>query len=325
MAKRSPKKKPIPKKPKAKKERKKRKGQSKPKKTPSKKKKKRKPNLYMRIRSICWRKHKKDFEGKAYKDKDGKFLTIVREVYNDCKSFGADCKKRIILDKYADIESDERRPKPVLASDLTNPKKPKEYYQIKDVEFAVMAPYLWVVSPMIIFPPSEFKITDYVKADGDTDAGYRKYFKEWVDWCNMVHRERSPDFGSEEIEIFFYFTEPEWNKEKKRWETEIMICTSTGEIDSFGFKSEGKGAEHEPQEFEEPKEKPKEKEKKKEEEDKEKKKEDAIDRKLDRLLKIKKDKMEEIKMWKEIGEKEELKEAIKELKAIKKQIKDLTT
>ena len=97
---------------------------------------------------------------------------------------------------------------------------------------------------MIIPPPSEFRVTSYYSTDGDTTKGYNKYFKEWVDWCNMIYRGQfGAGFDSEEVEIHFIFTKPKYNEEKKRWETEILIVTPSGEIDSFGFEPKGRGEE----------------------------------------------------------------------------------
>lgn len=114
----------------------------------------------------------------------------------------------------------------------------------------------------------------YSKWRGTIDRGYRRYFKEFVDWANRVTRERSASsiVDSEEIEIFIQFTKPEYDEQKERWFTEIFICTATGQRFSFGFEPKGLSFDHDTdEEFIEAKEKEVEKEV-----DKEKKEEPEI-------------------------------------------------
>ena len=108
---------------------------------------------------------------------------------------------------------------------------------------ALVSPYLWVVSPMIIAEPAEFMIGDYVKSEYNPvseryqltkRSGYLVEFKDWIDWCNAQFRGLSYD----DIP-YFIFSKPEWNKKTFRWETELFITDKTGKVDSFGYVPEG--------------------------------------------------------------------------------------
>jgi hypothetical protein len=195
-------------------------------------------NNFTYIRSIIWRNHKSDF--KSYFDDE--LFSIVKEIFNDCKAAGTSCTEEIILYKYKELISNRKRPKPFILSYFL---EPRYYYEIKDVPFQALAPYLYVVSTMIIPFPHEFIITDYFKkiqSDKGSQIeiiGYNKYFSQWVNWCNAAMRnEHGNEYGSEELEICFKMTDAEYNEDKKRWETNIYICTPSGKIESFGYKPE---------------------------------------------------------------------------------------
>lgn len=197
-------------------------------------------NNFNSIRALLWRNHKADFKG--YFDPD--FIRIVQEIYNDCKALGVTCTDDVILEKYGELQTDDKRPQPIIDAELL---EPQIYFQIKDVQFAEFEPYLWIVSPMIIAPPSEFRVTSYYTKTGDTTKGYNRYFREWVDWCNHATREQfGSEGGTDEIEIYFRFMPVEYNAALKRWQTEIVICTPSGQVFDFGFKPTGGGFdEHE--------------------------------------------------------------------------------
>jgi len=277
--------------------------------------------LYIRVKSLIWKVHKGEYASGEYRQKGSKFLQNVRKVYNECKQVGADCTNGEILDKYQQIVSGEKRPEPFISADLYEDTHP--YWELKDVEFAVFAPYLWIVSPMLIAPPSEFEISEYASPDGDTTEGYNRYFKEWVDWCNMVYRDQhGMDFGSEVVEIHFVFTKPTWNEQKKRWETEILSVTPQGVIEDFGYVPKGAGEAHNPDEHKEhtPKKGEQPATTQPETPVPTAKSEAVKTAKLDRLLKTKKSIMDEVKLYADIGEEKEKKSAIERLKKINKQI-----
>jgi hypothetical protein len=197
-------------------------------------------NNFNYIRSLLWREFRTDFPSYF----DPSFIRLVREIFNDCKAAGVNCTEEIIKSKYEQLRSDDKRPKPYI---LPYFQQPKVYYEIKDVPFPTLAPYLYVVSPMILSYPHEFRITEYFKKKIDSRGveeleikGYDKFFGKWVNWCNSSMRnEHGNVYDSDELEIFFKMSDAEYNEDKKRWETYIYTCTSMGAIFDFGYKPEG--------------------------------------------------------------------------------------
>lgn len=197
-------------------------------------------NNFNYIRSLVWREYGLDYVSYF----DPKFINIVKAVYNECKSAGQECTDKQILLFYDDILENPKRDFPYIDDDLYTNSIP--YYQLLDVEFAQFPAYLWIFSPMIMPPPSEFIITSYVNnKDGSGDKGYRKYFKEFVDWANEAMRNQyGSEINSDDIDIFIKFTMPEYIESKQRWETEIFICNADGERESFGFTPKGRMEGH---------------------------------------------------------------------------------
>lgn len=259
-------------------------------------------NNFNHIRSLLWKEHKADFKGYF----DPEFIRKVNSVYNDCKADGVDCTDQIILKHYSAVREDDRRPFPEIPQDLYE--NEHIYYEITNVNFKEFPSYLWIVSPSIISPPSEFiapnyyynytrlvievnantqKFIDevlnnkggfrnlsengekeflelaktkekwtrlkkekfielYAKWQGEFDRGYYKYFSEWVNWCNDSTREGfGGDYDSEDVEIFYKFTKPEYDEVKKRWFTILFSCTASGEEFTFGYVPQGKSFDHE--------------------------------------------------------------------------------
>src|ERR1035437_2805721 len=201
-------------------------------------------NNFNSIRSLIWQAYGLDYT--SYFDPE--FIRVVRAVYNECKSFGQECTEQDIWRIYDDVTEDPKRPFPYIAEDLYE--AARQYYEILNVEFTVFPAYLWIKSPMIIPPPSEFITTNYYSKDGSTDKGYRKYFKEFVDWANQAEKIKRRSIGSDgsvssdDIDIYIKFTKPEYNEAERRWETEIFICTEEGIKFSFGFTPQGKQYDH---------------------------------------------------------------------------------
>lgn len=206
-------------------------------------------NNFNYIRALIWREYGLDYVSYF----DPKFINIVRAVYNECKAAGQECTDSQILIFYDEISENPNRDYPYIDEDLyTNP---TPYYQILDVKFDLFPAYLWVISEMIMPPPSEFIVTSYVNnKEGSADKGYRKYFKEFVDWCNEAMRNQyGSEVNSDDIDIYIKFTKPEYKEEKQKWETEIIICNSDGEPESFGFEPKGRMSGHDVEdEFEKP-------------------------------------------------------------------------
>jgi hypothetical protein len=199
-------------------------------------------NNFNGIRSLLWKNHKEDF--KSYFDPE--FIRKVNSVYNDCKAFGSDCTEEIILLRYRDIRENEKRPEPFIDPALF---EPQLYFYIKDIEFTTFAPYLWIVSPMIIPSPSEFLVVNYFDKLGDSSKGYYKYFSEWVDWCNdAMANQHGSSFGSGDIEMCFRFLPPKYDDILRRWDTEVVICTPSGQIFDFGYTPVGSIKEHDTEE-----------------------------------------------------------------------------
>ncbi len=195
-------------------------------------------NNFNYIRSLIWKTYKQDF--KNYSDPE--FIRKVNSIYYDCKALGVDCSDEIIFEKYNLIKADEKRPLPFIEPELFNP---QVYYLIKDVAFNIFAPYLWIVSPMIIPKPSEFLAVNYFDKNGDSFKGYSSTFREWVDWCNTTLRNQyGSTYGSEVVEMYFRFIPPVYNEILRRWESEIVICTPSGQVYDFGYKPIGKKFEH---------------------------------------------------------------------------------
>lgn len=194
-------------------------------------------NNFNFIRSLLWSRHREDF--KSYFD--ASFIQAVRELYNDCKQAGIDCTEEVVLRKYEQLKKDNKRPQPFILPSFLSP---KSYWEIKDYPFPTTEPYLYVVSTMILPYPHEFRITEYFRKvtneKGITTLdifGYNKFFADWVNWCNAAMRgEHGLEYGSDEVEIYFKFTEPAYNEIKQRWETNIYTCTPSGMIYDFGYK-----------------------------------------------------------------------------------------
>ena len=210
-------------------------------------------NNFNYIRSLIWREYGLDYVSYF----DPKFIAIVRATYNECKAAGQECTDREILIFYDDILQNPNRDYPYIDEDLYT--SPFPYFQLLDVKFDVFPAYLWIFSPMIMPPPSEFIITSYVNnKEGSADKGYRKYFKEFVDWANEAMRNTyGSEVDSEDVDIFIKFSKPEFIESKQRWETEIIICDADGNPESFGFEPKGRMSGHDVEsEFEKPIEKP---------------------------------------------------------------------
>lgn len=283
--------------------------------------------LYIRVKSLLWREYKKDYKGLDYVDKNSHFLRVVHKVYEECKTSGADCPDNVLTTKYQQIVGHLKRPEPFIDPELYGSTDDNEYWNIFNVEFELFEPYLWVKSPMILSPPSEFLISDYLKMvragkDGKTYKiskidGYEKEFKQWVDWCNVAFQ----DVDSDGNIPYFIFSKPEWNEDLKRWETEIYICDREGKPNSFGYIPQGGSPVKDlPKTLIKKPTVSKPKEEKPEEEKPEvskpkvsKKGQEYID-KISLLILKKESQQKDVVFWKGIGDDKELDTAIKRLK-----------
>ncbi len=199
-------------------------------------------NNFNRIRSLIWKEYGLDF--KSYYDAE--FLKIVKDVYRECKSRDSECSDIQILLIYDEVQENPQRVFPKIKEDLYGENGQMPYYDLAYEDFAKYPSYLWIKSPMILPPPSEFVVASYYDGSGNMDKGYRKYFKEFIDWCNYATKEAvgGGHIDSSDIEIFVKFTKPEYIESLQRWETEIFICNSQGDRFSFGFEPKGRMKDH---------------------------------------------------------------------------------
>lgn len=199
-------------------------------------------NNFNRIRSLIWREYGLDY--KSYYDPE--FLKIIKAVYLECKSRDSECSETEIILIYEDIQENPQRDFPKISEDLYGENGQMPYYDLAYEEFTQYPSYLWIVSPMILPSPSEFVVASYYDREGNMDKGYRKYFKEFIDWCNYATKEAvgTSNIDSSDIEIFVKFTKPEYNQALQRWQTEIFICNSQGIRFSFGFEPKGRMFDH---------------------------------------------------------------------------------
>jgi len=312
---------------------------------------------YSQIKSTIWKNNKDKYP--EYFNSD--LSKIASLVYQECKTVGTNCDDIRILEIHNEIfERGGNRPAPPEIIDFNF--DPRQYYEIKDVvEFLTSHAFVWFYSPLIIAAPNNrFRSIDYVQyfeVNGqrtfDVERGYRKYWKEWVDWCNRHYRSQSPSslVRSEDVNVYFKFLQPVPTTDGNGWVVEITPCRANGDIDDFGFVPQGLHSEHSADEFIEPTiapepepttisqideepittETPSDRERevriKKIEADIRKLNEEidsAIKKdKLDRLLKMKEDARSDIKLWKEIDDAEELTKAKDRFKQITKEIDEL--
>lgn len=199
-------------------------------------------NNFNRVRSLIWKEFGLDFKGYS----DPEFIKIIQDVYRECKSRDSECSEIEILLIYDEVKENPKRAFPQIEKDLYGENGQMPYYDLAYQEFVQYPSYLWIKSPMILPPPSEFVVASYYDGDGNMDKGYRKYFKEFIDWCNNATRESvgGGNIDSGDIQIFVKFSKPEYNQNLQRWETEIFICDSQGNRFSFGFEPKGRMSAH---------------------------------------------------------------------------------
>ncbi len=193
--------------------------------------KQKKRNTFSYVKGLIWRNHKADFVN----FKDPELTLAAKTIYEICKGKGADCDDAFLLNEYDLLKQLKNYPEDaVKVMQERGLFDPQDYYNIAEVPFKLLievAPELYITSPMICPPPAGFVVADYYPEVG-TDS-YYIWFKPWVDWCNEYLMQRYGEGRSGEI--YFKFLLPIFNKEQKRWETEIVICDGEGDVDSFGY------------------------------------------------------------------------------------------
>lgn len=191
--------------------------------------------LYIRIKSLLWKNYKQNYKSYDYREFVGDgFLSSLHNVFEECKTSGADCPEDVILTKYQQIVDKVKRPEPFILPRYLE--DPKPYFDVVDIELSTFDPYLWINVPMISANPSGFFVSDYLSSNGRNKYElYVDVFKDWVDWCNQTFY----NVPSEDYHVYFLFTPPVWNNIENRWETEIKTVTASGRVDDFGYTPAG--------------------------------------------------------------------------------------
>ena len=310
---------------------------------------------YNRVRKLLWDNFKDDFTSyrefiSNIKDENGqpiKGTSIVSRVYNECK--GVRCLDRDILliyEQLARIDSVA----PEFDIELTEYADNYYWMLMSEPSIYILPPNLWLTCPQCLIDPDFFlgvlgndtildkdgEPTSLRKFDaekGDTLIyGKKQRFKPFVDYLNRMYAELGDDVETDQMARFRFVGQIDkkgnrlplavWNEELNRWEVEIEITDENGDRTNYGFVPTPDGDytpvdlpytppviedEEEVEEIEiidEPL--------------------DEVDKKLNRLLKKKADIREDIRLWKDVDEKEEMKKSIAELKKVNDQINKIT-
>lgn len=293
-------------------------------------KKKKVINRYPQLRSLLWRNRRDYYD--SYYDKD--LLLITSRIYRDIKQNPAIWRNKKLLVQLHDQYSHEE---PEIPTKQDFPEIPlynlerKEYFYVKDFAsiITIFPDFAYIKSGLdkdgdgndisqggnIISNNNEIKVSEYTQCSpSDLDRLYQKYFKDWVNWCNEVHR-RTRTNETDKIFIFFRFGQRFYDEKSGKWIIPLLSCDGNDNPNDYGYTARKfKGEEKAEPEKPEP-EKP--------EPDTKEKKMARLEKQNEILLAQKRDKLEEMKVLKEIEDKEGLDDAKKELKEINKELKQL--
>lgn len=309
---------------------------------------------YNRVRKLLWANFKDDFTSyrdfiSNIKDENGqpiKGTSIVSRVYNECK--GVRCLDRDILLIYEQIARIDSVA-PEFDIELTQYEENRYWHLMSEPSIYILPPNLWLTCPQCLVDPDFFlgvlgndtildkdgepiSLRKYDSEKGDTLIyGKKQRFKPFVDYINRLVQEELDNIDEYGARFRFVGQIDKkgnrlplavWNEELKRWEVEIEIVDENGVRTNYGFVPTTDGDytpvdlpytppvvedEEEVEEVEiidEP--------------------QDEVDKKLNRLLKKKADIREDIRLWKDIDDKEEMKKSIAQLKKVNDQINKLT-
>lgn len=227
---------------------------------------------YNRVRKVLWEKYKGEYKSyrefiSSKKDENGNKIpnsNIVSQVLDECR--GTYCDDDDIVSIYISIlrpaNRDEEEP---IILDFFYEKHPFWAVLGNDFMWELLPDNLWIKAPMFFHQPSAFlgnlgkeiirtkqsievdkhnskKSTkeDKRKQRDGAILGYRTLFRPFVDYCNSIFG----DSNSDEIANITMVnpengtTSPFWNDAEKRWELEIVICDTMGNINDFGFVPE---------------------------------------------------------------------------------------
>ena len=306
---------------------------------------------YNRVRKLLWSNFKEDFESyrlfvSNVKDKNGvpiKGTSIVSRVYNECK--GVACLDRDILLIYEQLVNiDDIAPE--FDVELTEFEDNYYWQLLSDPSLWILPTNIWVTCSQCLVSPDFFlgvlgndtildkngepiSLRKFDADKGDTLIyGKKQRFKPFVDFLNRLVQEELDNV--DEYGARFRFVGQidkngerlplaKRNEQLKRWEIEIEIVDVDGERTNFGFEPTIPDDDYTPVDIPyvplatdvddvdddvdniaQPL--------------------DEIDKQLNRLLKKKADIREDIRLWKDIDDKDEMKKSIAELKKIQAEI-----
>lgn len=310
---------------------------------------------YNRVRALLWRTHKEDFASyrdfiSNNKDADGnkvKGSSIVSQVYLQCKTL--ECSDEDILLIYTQFKGQDKEGIP--------PELPADYF-IERPYFQLatenlwdgMDERIWIFSPMLITPPSSFlgvlgedrcidsdnQIKDLNKCDIDKGDkfvnGKKELFLPFIRYCNQFQHQGIYETSEEVPHVKFMGIDednekPYWNDSMNRWEIQIVPCNPFGDIEDYGFNPDSIDQtipdEDDLPIIEPPTPTPETIEPESKKLEQVKIEEAKKTGKVERLEMKKKGMIDEIKMWKDIGDKKEMASAIKKLKDINSKIDKL--
>lgn len=216
---------------------------------------------YNRVRALLWKEHKDEFS--SYRefisnkvDADGKKIagsSPVSQVYRQCKTL--DCTDEDILLVYNQSHYQKKDDdQPILPSDYFEP-RPFWHLLTEDI-WDGMDDRVWVQSETVS-DEGEFlgvlgedryvnkdneqiNPSEYDKDKGDSFLrGNKTRFQPFVDYANMLQA-GMPDVQTDEVPHVKFQSkdgEPEtyWNPELGRWEVDLVVCNSLGDVESYGF------------------------------------------------------------------------------------------
>lgn len=310
---------------------------------------------YNKIRTTIYREKADLYKDLGYNDKQ--FLNYVSEVYNSLR--GQKLDKDSILESHKKLrkelkENKGKRKKPYIPPFIQNP---QNYYEIIDFNFDLIPEYVYIDGTQISKKLKEYRAS---KLQGKSD-NYDKFFKSYVKYFNILHREASV-MESGSVFGCYRFSEPyeknnKWHidiilcnpegipntfgysPDKHEVTHDIIQQIEEERYNEREWDEDRRGLTEEEAEKEKKRIDKEEKQLSKEEKELIKKKIEAEEEKIktekakreetkksglqERLIKEKDSITKDIKLFKDVGEKEEVKASIKRIKEINKKLAEM--
>jgi len=169
---------------------------------------------------------------KRYKNKQSA-LPRAREIVEQLKASG----QKVTWRNARELEVKKRVPKegvPELTDFLATP---QPYYELINYpkEIVKLSNRLWLVS--------EVSAGTFDEIEGGSEVDFDDSFHDFVTYCNNMlglqdEEQKKEDEGSGRFDYNVVCTPPMWNKQKKRYESKIISCTSDGDKFDYGFNPE---------------------------------------------------------------------------------------